>query len=240
MNGIFPADLAVYLLLTPVVIYIFLCHRWTGFLPWYYLTVFCFARIIGGGLGIHNSNGLPANIIQSVGLTPLILAIDGLIHEARTYRNPSQGRVVGLCVVIGTTGIMAAALALTIMGSLDIFEGNPKPDSLTHWKAGVALIVATWVFQIFWALFSLLHFQGKKDAPGYRGGTTLLQGALIALAFIGIRVIYSMIMVVTQDKDLSPIHGTIAVRVVLLFLPEVLAAITMIFVGLRTRHIRQN
>jgi hypothetical protein len=88
MNGIFPTDLAVYLLLTPIVIYIFLCHRWTGFLPWYYLTVFCFARIIGGGLGIHDSNGLPANIIQSVGLTPLILAIDGLIHEAYVLHFP--------------------------------------------------------------------------------------------------------------------------------------------------------
>ncbi|CAL5873081.1 uncharacterized protein PFLUO_LOCUS7350 [Penicillium psychrofluorescens] len=240
MNGIFPADLAVYLLLIPVVIYVFICHRWSGFLPWYYLTVFCFARMIGGALGVHDSNGLAANIIQSVGLTPLILAVDGLIHEGRTHRNPSHGRVVGLCVVIGTTGLMAAALALTITGSLDIYEGHPKPDSLTHWKAGVALIVVTWVFQIFWGLFSLLHFQGKMDAPGYRGGTALLQGALVSLIFIGIRVIYNMVMVATQDKDLSPIHGTIAVRVLLLFLPEVLAAFTMIFVGLRTRHIRQS
>lgn len=92
MNGIFPADLAVYLLLSPIVIYIFFCHRWTGFLPWYYLTVFCIARIIGGGLGIRDSNGLPANIIQSVGLTPLILAVDGLIHEAyAVHFSPSAG-----------------------------------------------------------------------------------------------------------------------------------------------------
>ena len=81
MNGIFPADLVVYLLFTPIVFYIFFAHRWTGFLPWYFLSVFCLARIIGGILGIHDSNGLPANIIQSVGLTPLILAVDGLIHE---------------------------------------------------------------------------------------------------------------------------------------------------------------
>jgi hypothetical protein len=81
MNGIFPADLAVYLLLSPIVLYIFFAHRWSGFLPWYYLSVFCLARIIGGILGIHDSDGLPANIIQSVGLTPLILAVDGLVHE---------------------------------------------------------------------------------------------------------------------------------------------------------------
>lgn len=82
MNGIFPADLAVYLLLAPVVAYIFVTHRWSGFLPWYYLSVFCLARIIGGILGIHDSENLAANIIQSVGITPLILGVDGLVHEA--------------------------------------------------------------------------------------------------------------------------------------------------------------
>lgn len=93
MNGIFPADLAVYLLLIPVVIYVFICHRWSGFLPWYYLTVFCFARMIGGALGVHDSNGLAANIIQSVGLTPLILAVDGLIHEGYVLHFPPSAEL---------------------------------------------------------------------------------------------------------------------------------------------------
>ncbi|KAJ5134212.1 integral membrane protein [Penicillium atrosanguineum] len=220
MNGIFPADLAVYLLFTPIVNYLFFAHRWTGFLPWYYLSVFCLARIVGGGLGVHDSNGLPANIIQSVGITPLILAIDGLAHEARCYRHPSHNRTLGWSVVIGTSGLMIAALALSISGSLNIFEGTPKSDSLTEWKAGTVLILVTW------------------DAPGYHGGTALLQGALVALAFVGIRVIYGVIAVFTQKRDLSPVYGTTAVRVVLMFLPEVLATMTIIAVGLRTRHIR--
>lgn len=33
MNGIFPAVLAVYLLLAPIIAYIFVTHRWAGFLP---------------------------------------------------------------------------------------------------------------------------------------------------------------------------------------------------------------
>jgi len=85
MNGIFPADLAVYLLLLPIVIYIFLKHKWTGFLPWYYLNIFCVARIVGGALGVQGSNSLAANIIQSVGISPLLLAVDGLVHEACVY-----------------------------------------------------------------------------------------------------------------------------------------------------------
>jgi len=82
MNGIFPADLAVYLILFPITVYIFIAHRWSGFLPWYYLNVFCVARILGGALGAHDDSNLAANIIQSVGIAPLILAVDGLVHEA--------------------------------------------------------------------------------------------------------------------------------------------------------------
>lgn len=85
MNGIFPADLAVYLLLLPIVVYIFLKHKWTGFLPWYYLNIFCVARIVGGALGVQGSNSLAANIIQSVGISPLLLAVDGLVHEACVF-----------------------------------------------------------------------------------------------------------------------------------------------------------
>jgi hypothetical protein len=85
MNGVFPADLAVYLLLAPVVAYIFVTHRWAGFLPWYYLSVFCLARIVGGILGICDSESLAANIIQSVGILQLILGVDGLVHEAYVH-----------------------------------------------------------------------------------------------------------------------------------------------------------
>jgi hypothetical protein len=68
---------------------------------------------------------------------------------------------------------MIAALALTISGSLDIYEGTPKSDSLTEWKTGAILILVTWILQVFWALFSLMPFQGEKDAPGYQGGTAV-------------------------------------------------------------------
>ncbi|CAI7678387.1 unnamed protein product [Penicillium manginii] len=240
MNGVFPADLAVYLLLAPVVAYIFVTHRWAGFLPWYYLSVFCLARIVGGILGICDSESLAANIIQSVGILQLILGVDGLVHEARTYRNPSGTRFLGISVIIGTTALMAASMALTIMGSLDIYQGHPKPHSLQHWKTGTALAVLAWAFQVFWAFFSLLSNTGGKGLPGYQGGTALLQGAVVALLFIGIRVMYSLVAVCTQRRDLSPVYGKTDIRVTLMFLPEVLATLAMIIVGLRTRKLRET
>ncbi|KAJ5381085.1 uncharacterized protein N7496_003513 [Penicillium cataractarum] len=240
MNGIFPADLAVYLLLAPIVVYIFYTHRWSGFLPWYYLSVFCLARIIGGILGVYDSDGLPANIIQSVGITPLILAADGLVHEGRVYRNPNASRLLGWSVVIATTSIMLVAVALTITGSLHIYEGIPQSGSYTEWKVGTVLTAVCWAFQLLWSLFSLLPSSGLKGAPGYHGGTALIQGAFVALIFIAVRVIYGLVYVFTGRRDLSPIYGSLAVRILLMFLPEVFAAVTMIVVGVRTRHIRET
>jgi hypothetical protein len=68
---------------------------------------------------------------------------------------------------------MAASMALTIMGSLDIYQGHPKPHSLQHWKTGTALAVLAWAFQVFWAFFSLLSNTGGKGLPGYQGGTAV-------------------------------------------------------------------
>ena len=87
MNGIFPADLVVYLFLFPVTCYNFVTHRWSGFLPWYHLNMFCLARIVGGAIGIHDSTSLAANIIQSIGVAPLLLSVDGLVHEAYVLRD---------------------------------------------------------------------------------------------------------------------------------------------------------
>ncbi|CRG87717.1 Woronin body major protein [Talaromyces islandicus] len=228
MNGIFPADLVVYLVLFPITCYIFITHRWTGFLPWYYLCIFCLARIVGGALGSHDNSSLPANIIQSVGIAPLVLGVDGLVHEARAYRFPSRSRFLDWTVVGFTSSLMAVALGLSISGVLKIYQGHADPNSLTFWKAGSVMILVVWLLQVFWTILSLWVSDGKTYGPAHQGSTALLQGACAALIPIGLRVIYSLIAVCTQRRDLSPVYGTTAVRVVLMFLPEVLAIVIMI------------
>ncbi|GKZ25457.1 hypothetical protein AbraIFM66951_003322 [Aspergillus brasiliensis] len=239
MNGIFAADLAAYLIVSPIVVYIFITHRRTGFLPWYCLTMFCSARVIGGALGVHDSASIAANIIQSVGITPLILCVDGLVHEARVYRYPYASRRLNWSVVIGTSITMVVAVSLSIKACLDIFEDKAQPDDYSLWKAGSALIVVVWIFQIGWSVYSLQFPEKGIRGPGYQGGTLLLQGALVALGFIGIRVIYSLVAVCNESKDLSPVYGLMSVRVILMFLPELFATVAMIAVGIRTRHLRE-
>ncbi|KNG89878.1 integral membrane protein [Aspergillus nomiae NRRL 13137] len=240
MNGIFPADLAVYLFLVPFVLYVYWSHGWIGWLPWTNLLIFCTVRVIGGAIGVNDSSSIAANIISGIGISPLLLAIDGLLYEARYYRHPEHN--VRLCwiVIITITGLMGAGLGLSIGGSLQIYQGEGTPEDLSHWKVGTGLVVAVWAMEVMWALFSLLPSQCNKYAPGYKDGTKLMYGALAAIVFTGVRVLYNLVAVCTQRQDLSPVFGSIAVRVVLVFLPEVLAALSMIFAGLWSRNIRRH
>ncbi|KJK60841.1 hypothetical protein P875_00042920 [Aspergillus parasiticus SU-1] len=240
MNGIFPADLAVYLFLTPFVLYVYWSHRWVGWLPWTNLLVFCIVRIVGGAIGVNDSSSIAANIISGIGMSPLLLAIDGLLHEARYYRHPENNVLLGRIVIIAITGLMGAGLGLSIGGSLQVYQGKGTSSDLSHWKVGTGLVAAVWAMEVVWALFSLLPSQCEKDAPGYKDGTKLMYGALAAIVFAGVRVLYNLIAVCTQRKDLSSVFGSIAVRVVLVFLPEVLAALSMILAGLWTRNIRKH
>lgn len=151
---------------------------------------------------------------------------------------------------------MIVALSLTITGSLNIF----KSGSYTQWKIGTVLITVAWAFQVFWSLFFLLPSRGSKGSPGYYSGTavnfpeecqafkvvannslySLSRGAFVALIFLSVRVVMEFVSVFTQKRDLRPIYGSLAVRVILMLLPEVLAALMMIVVGVRTRHLRQT
>jgi hypothetical protein len=60
----------------------------------------------------------------------------------------------------------------------------------------------------------------------------------IGLIFVGIRVIYTLIALTSNDADLNPITGTLAVRVVLSFLPELIAILVYLVVGVLTGDIR--
>ncbi|KAL4910004.1 hypothetical protein BDW74DRAFT_46624 [Aspergillus multicolor] len=236
VNGIYVADLVLYIPLFPLVVYNFYTHRWTGFLAWYGLGIFCGIRIAAGAIGVSNDQSIAANILIGIGTSPLILSIDGLVHEARTHRNPTQARskYIGWAIIYTITALTAAAIALTVTGAMDIYRGTPKLHSIAHWKAGSALMVVAWVLEVFWAAFSLLPSQGRRVAPRFRQGTLLLYGTLIALVPLGVRVVYALVATVSQRKDLSTVSGTAAVRVVLMFLPEALTAIVIVVFGFLT------
>jgi hypothetical protein len=81
------ATLIINLILIQPVTFILWKHGKRGLLGWLYLQLLCAIRVIGNGIEIHvldtpNSDPTTALVLSSVGLSPLLLAAAGVLHEA--------------------------------------------------------------------------------------------------------------------------------------------------------------
>ena len=83
------SKVVVYLILIQPALFCLWKHGKTGFLGWFYVQLFCVLRIATGAMGIHGSGtGLTSVILNSIGLSPLLLAIAGVLHEAYVFPFP--------------------------------------------------------------------------------------------------------------------------------------------------------
>jgi hypothetical protein len=82
MPGLDTAQLVVYSTLSIPIFYITSRHGLPGLLAWLYLLVFCSLRIVGGALALGGNNSQSAALISNIGISPLLLAISGILHEA--------------------------------------------------------------------------------------------------------------------------------------------------------------
>jgi hypothetical protein len=78
------AELTIYILLLPLVIYILVRHGRHGIEGWAFLIAFCVLRLTSSGLQIadRNSTSTIGSIINSVGISGLLLSLSGIIREA--------------------------------------------------------------------------------------------------------------------------------------------------------------
>jgi hypothetical protein len=86
MSGLDIFVLIVYIALFNPVLYCLWKHGKPGILAWLPLQSFCILRIVGSILDLHNaavhSTNEDALIFNNVGLSPLLLAAAGVLHEA--------------------------------------------------------------------------------------------------------------------------------------------------------------
>ena len=81
-------ELCVYIPILPLALIVVFRHGWRRQLGWIYLAIFCFIRIVGAGFKIESTKN-PGNstdiewssILQSVGLSPLLMASMGLLKR---------------------------------------------------------------------------------------------------------------------------------------------------------------
>ncbi|KAK8062158.1 hypothetical protein PG997_014255 [Apiospora hydei] len=249
--------LAIYAVLSIPVLFCLVRHGRTGLVGWFYLLVFCTLRIVGGALAMNsNKNSSSASLIANIGLSPLLLAASGILHEGRAYyvADGANKKTEWLLVLV-FHAIVAPGVALLAAGASGLQSATATKTDLVLVSVGIALLTAAWVVLCIWTALSFLpsssfvfgrRRQGTtkvmmdktSPAAAARGyGTKILWGVAAALTFIGIRVFYSLVALTTRLAYLSPSTGALSIRVVVVFLPELVACLILIVAGFMTRHV---
>ncbi|KUI56000.1 hypothetical protein VP1G_03377 [Cytospora mali] len=244
MNPLSAAELVIYAILSIPVLYICARHWPAGVLGWFYLCAFCTLRIVAGAMSINSNSGV-ASIISSVGLSPLILATCGILHEAREYRatkllpKPFEWIVVLMFHVFVSGGLAPVAIGASALAGHSS-DAASASRHLQLIRVGMGIMTASWVFLVIGAVISAIPArETENNSRRFREGTVLLYSVIFSLVFVGIRVIYSLVAFTTQKAYLSPVNGSLTVRVLLRFLPELIATLSFIFAGIQTRRLHR-
>ncbi|KAK4246258.1 hypothetical protein C7999DRAFT_15588 [Corynascus novoguineensis] len=231
MNGpLLTAELAIYAVLCVPVLYLLVRHSPAGLFGWFYLLAFCTLRMVVGAVPVSS-----AGTLSSVGLSPLLLAAAGILHEARFYRG-RVNRTPERTIIAAFHLLVIVAVGLVGKGASALQSDHHTSKDISLLNAGIGLLTAAWVILCFWAGVSYIPGQNDASAPAHRQGTILLYSVTFSLASFGIRVFYTLVALTTRRPSLSPITGSLAVRVVLSFLPELVATLAFLAAGMWTRN----
>ncbi|KAM0425047.1 hypothetical protein ACHAPT_009606 [Fusarium lateritium] len=243
-DSIAAAKLAIYIIFAQPALYCLFKHGKTGFLGWFYVQLFCVLRIVTGGLGLHSSSASTGSIIlNSIGLSPLLLAASGVLHEARRATNPRLNRKLDVLLEIQYHGLVGAAMVLIIVSVINLQQGDSIATMKVLLKIASALVALSWVLLVLWALWSLGKSRSLTNGrvPSMSGGRLLLNGVLLTIPFTGLRLGYAIAFL--QLKISDPGSGFLtskAIEVCLSVVPEMLVTLILLFAGIKTRSLKHE
>ncbi|KAF5662187.1 hypothetical protein FHETE_8077 [Fusarium heterosporum] len=241
-DSIAAAKLAIYIILVQPAIYCLFKHGKTGFFGWLYVQIFCVLRIATGGIGLHGATSTGSVIVNSIGLSPLLLAASGILHEARRATNPRLNRRLDIVLEVKYHGLVGVAMALIIVPVVNSQGENPSSSNKTLLTVASALMAVAWSSLVIWALWSLGKSQGlstSKHIPSFHGGKVLLYATFLTLPLLALRLAYAITYLQLQISH--PESGFLtskAVEVCLGMVPEVMITVIFLFVGVKTRSLK--
>ncbi|KAJ9148472.1 hypothetical protein NKR23_g4823 [Pleurostoma richardsiae] len=246
--------LSIYTALSVPTIYVTYRHGIKGwaFLGWGFLFIFCTLKIVGSALQISNPRSTGAAIVSSVGLSPLTLALGGVLHEARhnlfdLTTQQVQWETIGYLILHILVG---AAIGPLAAGASNIPSDISSPSKLRsdYDMAGagavIMLLIVAGVFAKALTSRAGNDAQSQSTVPGRRRrqqlGGRLVSAVLVAAAFLAIRVIASVVYFFSRNQNLNPVGGNWAYHVCMYFLPELAAALVLLTAGLATRGVTRE
>lgn len=246
-------ELIIYLILTPVTIYTLYKHRVPSLIGHVFLYAFILLRIVADGITIHdrdNTHGIndTGAIINSIGVSPLLLATAGFVNESRhyiyDYAHNQSAKKIDWIVELLLHILLVGGIALLAVGSSKAATATTSSQINTYHAlayVGAILLLVAWLSICVWA-FLTFRASSKQKKSGMHDciARTLVTEVLISLPFTGIRVCYSVAYTFDHSKSLYPATADFVVDFFLIFLVQLLAASILILGLFVTRNIRNT
>jgi hypothetical protein len=258
-------ELIVYIPAFLTILVVLFKHGFQKQLGWIYLLIFTIVRIAGAIFEVlHNSNRSNSTytewalILQSVGISPLLLASLGLLKRvidltSTHIRSESGNGIMGL---LGARGGLIAKLAakasadarrsrviqllqlpctialiLCIEGGSNVASTNATPSDIKSAKTDIKWGIG--IFVVIYVILVILTvysmFEVNKTA---RGEKRILIAVVIALPLIGSRVLYSVLNTFHTNHIFNLQTGNAIVQLFMATLEEVLVVLLYAVVGL--------
>ncbi|KAG0649002.1 hypothetical protein D0Z07_5006 [Hyphodiscus hymeniophilus] len=212
-------------------------HGRHGILGWFYLQLLCLITVIGAivelkAIANNTTKSTGVVIINSVGLSPLLLAALGIMHEARRARNKDLRKKLEWFLVISMHILVSLGLIVMIIGIVKVEDKKEAPNTSHVIKFGLLVVFICWLTLCAWALWSLKGHP-RTDPMFYANGTALLKGVLISLPFIGMRLIYGILSFVLKSQSFA---NSLGWRIFLDVIPSAVVVTVLVIVGFITRN----
>ncbi|KAL2127062.1 hypothetical protein VTI74DRAFT_11390 [Chaetomium olivicolor] len=234
-------ELAAYV---PAIIASFIVCRRHGFSRssgWYYTFTLCLVRIIGaacqlGTIASPDNIGLvkTAIILEHIGLTPLLLATLGMLSRLVDWINRQTTsptitikhfRLIQLLVVLGA-----------VLGIVGGSSGNDNPNSPST-ESDVAVI---FYLVTFAALVLILLVSAPSRSLVPEDERIIVPAVALALPFIAVRVLYSLLVVFVHSGAFAKIGGPIAVHLCMATAEEFVVVAIYLFLGFRLDRLDES
>jgi hypothetical protein len=218
LNKISIAQLVIYTPSLIIAIILSIRHGYTRSSGWIYLTIFSLARILGAALQLatiaHPTDiGLlvGATTLQSIGLSPLILCMLGLLSRVLdsirrskdTLITPKHIRLVQVLVIVGLIlGVVGGSMMGDVITAA-IENGSTDYDVPVETKAGLGLMIAGFGILVVASAMSCLQIRAAEE-----GEKRLLLAIGLAMPFVLVRLVFAGMATFGDDRDFRGFLGT--------------------------------
>ncbi|KAK4139798.1 uncharacterized protein C8A04DRAFT_32696 [Dichotomopilus funicola] len=227
------AELVVYVPALVVSIFVCIRHGFSRSSGWLYTLLLCLVRVVGASLQIASQANpddtnliIAAAALESIGLTPLVLATLGMLSRLVDWVNRElerpfitiiHFRTIQLFVLIGTI--------LTAVGSSSSSDPNSPP---TTSKVSIVLYTLAFIGTVVILIFSTPHRQLVPSAE-----RVIITAVFLACPLIAVRVLYSLLTVFIHSGVFRRYGAPFEVHLCMASIEEFIVVAIYLFIGMR-------